>query len=221
MKVLCVSDHIDPLVYSTNAKQRFSDVQLVVSSGDLPMQYLGFISSTLNTPVLFVFGNHNLEELHRFRPWSGSLPYNETSIPHVENYFGSTYIGGKVVRISGLIIAGLGGSMRYNDGENQFTELQMYIKILRMIPKLIWNRMRYGRFLDILVTHAPPRGIHDKTDRCHQGFSGFRWFISRFKPRYHLHGHIHLYDLNQERITRVESTAVINVYDHYILEFPE
>jgi hypothetical protein len=39
-----------------------------------------------------------------------------------------------------------------------------------------------------------------------------------FKPRYLLHGHIHLYDLNARRRTRYHETDVINVYDHYVLD---
>jgi len=62
MKVLCVSDQIDPLVYSSNIKERYKDIDLVISAGDLPMEYLDFIVSSLNKPVLFVFGNHNLNE---------------------------------------------------------------------------------------------------------------------------------------------------------------
>ena len=45
MKILCVADHVDPLVYSINAKERFNDVDLVLSAGDIPMSYLGFIAS--------------------------------------------------------------------------------------------------------------------------------------------------------------------------------
>ena len=63
MKILCVSDQIDPLVYSINIKERYQDVDLVISAGDLPMEYLEFIVSSLNKPLLFVFGNHNLNAL--------------------------------------------------------------------------------------------------------------------------------------------------------------
>ena len=37
-------------------------------------------------------------------------------------------------------------------------------------------------------------GIHDQPDRCHRGFEVFRWFLRTFRPRYHLHGHVHVYD---------------------------
>ena len=62
MKILCISDQIDPLVYSSNIKERYKDIDFIISAGDLPMEYLDFIVSSLNKAVYFVFGNHNLNE---------------------------------------------------------------------------------------------------------------------------------------------------------------
>ncbi|MCL2128230.1 MAG: metallophosphoesterase [Treponema sp.] len=202
MKILCVSDQIDPLVYSNSIKKRFSDVGLVLCAGDLPLDYLDFIVSSLGRPLLFVFGNHNNEEM-------------------AGGGFGSTHIGSKVRTEEGLIVAGLGGSMRYNRGANQFTEFQMRVEIFRMIPRLLLNRVFRGRFLDILLTHAPPKGIHDKADKCHWGFAAFLWFMKRFRPRYLVHGHIHLYDLSDVRRTRWMDTDVINAYGHYVIDTDE
>lgn len=218
MKILCVSDHIDPLVYSAQAKERFSDIDLVFSAGDLPMEYLGFITSSLNRELLFVFGNHNLERLPLFRHRHSS--YDSTFVPHpaLENYFGSKHIHGKIVKTHGLLVAGLGGCMVYNGEENQFSDFQMYLKIFRLVPRMLLNKLIYGRFLDILLTHAPPKGIHDKPDPTHRGFASFLWFMRVFKPRFLLHGHIHLYDLNAKRLTVYHKTTVINVYDHYVLK---
>lgn len=221
MKILCVSDHIDPLVYSSSVRSRFEDVDFVLSAGDLPMEYLGFIASSLNKPVGFVFGNHNLKELSTFSRASRSMLEDTSIHSQIRNHFGATYLEDRVRRINGLLVAGLGGSMRYNDGDHQFTEGQMYRRMWRLFPRLLWNRVVHGRYLDILLTHAAPRGIHDKQDPCHRGFTSLLWFMRRFKPRYLLHGHIHLYDLNEERTTRYRETQVINVYDHYVLEVEE
>lgn len=221
MKILCVADHIDPLVYSAAVKTRFEEVDLVLSAGDLPMEYLGFISASLNKPILFVFGNHHLKHLSRFRRWGvsrGPAMYDPGSDLPFQNYFGSTYIGGRVVEEEGLIFAGLGGCRRYNRGENQFTEFQMLMMILRITPRLLWNRVFRGRALDVLLTHASPYEVNDRPDPTHRGFKVFRWFLKRFKPTFQLHGHIHLYDINAERETQFEQTRVINVYDHFVLE---
>jgi Icc-related predicted phosphoesterase len=134
---------------------------------------------------------------------------------------GAIHIGSKIKKEEGLIIAGLGGSMMYNHGENQYTDTEMYLKILKLIPRLLLNRIFHGRFLDILLTHAAPLGIHDKTDRCHRGFKAFLWFMRSFKPKYLIHGHIHLYDLADVRTTRYQDTLVINAYSHYIIDTKE
>jgi len=199
MKILCVSDQIDPLIYTNSIKQRFTDVDLVLSAGDLPLDYLDFIISTLNKPLFFIMGNHHTDESE-------------------DNSHGATYIDLKVKREAGLIVAGLGGSMRYNRGENQFSDFQMNCRILKLLPVLVFNRVFRGRFLDILLTHASPRGIHDKEDKCHKGFKCFLWFIKVFKPRYLVHGHIHLYDLSEVRTTKYCDTMVINAYGHYLID---
>ncbi len=224
MKILCVSDQIDPLVYSSNIRERYRDVEMVISAGDLPMEYLDFIVSSLNKPLLFVFGNHNLEEFsyyHRTTPAQGSCMYPDETGGKEKLCHGTTYIGFKTVKENRLLIAGASGSLRYNKGLNQYTDRQMMFKLLGLTPRLFWNRLRYGRWLDILVTHAAPRGIHDKADPCHKGFPCFLWFLKTFKPRYLIHGHIHLYDLQAVRVSDYLSTTVINAYSHYILDTGE
>jgi Icc-related predicted phosphoesterase len=202
MKILCISDQIDPLVYSNSIKTRFADVDMVLSAGDLPLDYLDFIVSNLNKPLFFVFGNHH-----------AAKTTNDAC-----ECLGDMHIGSKVRKEGRLIVAGLGGCMRYNLGNNQFTDFQMYCEIAKLIPALLYNRIFRRRYLDILLTHAPPKGIHDKPDRCHQGFKAFLWFIKTFKPRYLVHGHIHLYDLSDVRRTSCMQTEVINAFGHYVID---
>jgi Icc-related predicted phosphoesterase len=42
-----------------------------------------------------------------------------------------------------------------------------------------------------------------------------------FKPRYLIHGHIHLYDLSAVRTTRYGETLVVNAYSHFIINTEE
>jgi len=107
--------------------------------------------------------------------------------------------------------------MWYNGGNNQFSEAGMFFEMCRLFPMLILNRIFRGRFLDILLTHAAPRGIHDREDPCHRGFKIFNWFMRVFKPRFLVHGHIHLYDLSEVRVTRYAETTVVNAYSRYVL----
>ena len=223
MKILCISDQIDPLIYTNTLKQRYADVDLVLSAGDLPIDYLDFIVSTLNKTLFFVFGNHHTEDYSYYK--TGTLKDGITGYDSCDSYeihsVGATYVSSKVRYEEGIVIAGLGGSMRYNRGENQFSDFQMNFQILKLIPALVFNRIFRGRFLDILLTHASPLGIHDKKDKCHQGFKGFLWFMRTFKPKYLVHGHIHLYDLSEVRTTKYCDTMVINAYGHYLIDTGE
>jgi len=206
MKILCISDQIDPLIYSSGIKQRYYDVDMILSAGDLPIDYLDFIISLLNKPAFYILGNHYTEDLAENKDFG-------------EIYsFGAVCADRKVHFKDGLIIAGLGGSMRYNNGENQFSDFQMYLRMFKLIPALILNRIFRGRWLDILLTHSAPRGIHDKTDKCHTGFKCFLWFMRAFRPKYLVHGHIHIYDLSELRTTKYHDTLVINAYSHYIID---
>jgi uncharacterized protein len=219
VRILCVSDHKDPIVYSSQVKKRFKDIDLVLGAGDLDMSYYGFIVSSLNKPLLFVFGNHNLEKISYFKKRFQS-DYEDPTLGTLarRHSYGSTCIGGRVVREKGLIIAGLGGSRRYNKELNQYTEVQMYMQIFRMAPKLIWNKVFRGRHVDILLTHAAPFGIGDRPDLCHLGFRAFLSFMKWFRPTYLIHGHIHLYDMNAEREFSYLGTRIVNAYNHTVVE---
>jgi Icc-related predicted phosphoesterase len=215
LKILCVSDEIDPLVHSLGARDRFGDVDLVLSAGDLPMDYLSFIVTALNKPLLFVFGNHNLQDLPHYRP---SLDERSRLQPDFSRDSGATYTGFKIRRESGLIVLGLGGSVRYNVGLNQFTQAQMWRRVAAKVPALLFNRLFFGRAVDIVLTHAPPRGIHDRPDPCHRGFDAFLWLMRTFKPRYLVHGHVHIYDARDPRVTTYRETTVVNACGFHLID---
>ena len=104
--------------------------------------------------------------------------------------------------------------MWYNGGVNQYTDKEMR----KIILKLWFSIWRKGG-IDIVVTHAPPRHIHDAEDRCHMGFESFAKLIKKRKPGYFIHGHIHKeFKSLEERITMVDSTRVVNTCGYTILE---
>lgn len=210
MKILALSDQVVEHLYSPLVKERFGDVDLVVGCGDLPDYYLDYIVSMLNVPLSLVPGNHDLP----------GEPTNSDYDPGRRGgRRGTVNIDGTVVEERGLLLAGLGGSIRYRpDGIHQYTQTEMTCRTLALTPRLYWNRIRRGRFLDILVTHAPPRGIHDAEDPAHMGFEAFNRFIARFRPRYLLHGHSHVYRRGDVTTTQVGPTAIINVYPYRLIE---
>jgi Icc-related predicted phosphoesterase len=217
MKILCISDEIDPLIYSNNIKERFKLIDFVVSAGDLRLNYYDFIVSNLNKPLYFIFGNHRLKGIELYKK-----KYNKDLFIRLHHndeipFSGATYIDNKVVKEGNLLIAGLDGSFWYNGGRNQYTELEMVFKVIRLMPRLFFNRIVHRRYLDILVTHSPPYGFYNNKDRCHTGFRIFLWFMRTFKPKYLVHGHIHLYNINDKRMYLYDTTTVINAYSHCII----
>ncbi len=225
MKILCVSDETEPLVYSKHSKEHFRECDFVISSGDLPLNYYDYIMTIQSKILYYVYGNHNLEQfdldMGHVMDRNGTRLERDGTL-HM-NRFGGDLIDGRCVvdQKSGLIIAGLGGSRLYNGGKSQYTEAQMKLRMAKLIPQLMYNKIRYGRYLDILVTHAAPYGIGDGPDPCHRGFECFLSFMERFRPQYLLHGHIHLYDENSNRITDYKGTKVVNVYKSFVLEVAE
>ncbi len=184
--------------------ESFPKVGLVLSCGDLPYDYLEFLVDAVGAPLLYVPGNHD-------RP----VEAEERVIRAPQ---GCVNVDGRVVEVAGLIVLGLGGSRRYSPkGENQYTEGQMRRRVLRLFPKLWWNAHSRGRAVDILLTHAPPRGIHDAEDPAHQGFETFLGLIKRWRPRLHLHGHTPPRpSLPTETV--LDSTRVIHVRGFRLLE---
>jgi len=207
MQILTVSDIVLEMIYRVGLKERFPSVELVLSCGDLPFYYLDFIASSLNVPLYYVLGNHTEEAT-----LSEAAPGHEPGIAMGIN------LDGQVASYCGLLIAGLEGSMWYNGEPHQYTEGEMWAKILRLEPRLWLNRLRYGRALDILITHAPPYRIHDGEDQCHRGFRSFLWLMDRHAPRYLIHGHKHIYNPQETTITTYKQTTVINTAGYRLLD---
>lgn len=207
MRMLVVSDEIEPHLYGPGAYKLHGSIDLLISCGDLPFYYLEYLASVLNAPIYYVFGNHGFETEQRADEIEPAQPRVGVNLDRA------------VVCERGVLLAGLEGCMRYNrHARFQASEWEMWRRVLGLTPRLALNRLRYGRFMDVLVTHAPPFGIHDQPDRAHQGFKSFLWLLRTFRPRYHVHGHIHLYDRNRTAATRYHRTDVINVFPRRIIE---
>ena len=207
MKILAVSDQVVNSLYTMQVTDRFGDVDLILGCGDLPYYYLEFLVTVLNRPLYYVHGNHDRsfevtsEGIRRITP-AGCDPLDR-----------------RAVVFKGLLLAGLEGSIRYNnEGEYQFTQTQMHRKALRLSLQLLLNRPHYDRWLDILVTHSPPFGVGDGPDEAHIGFRAFNTLMRLFKPRYLLHGHQHVYR-GLKPGTHVGSTKVLNVFPYRLIEW--
>jgi Icc-related predicted phosphoesterase len=173
----------------------------------LPPEYLDFLMSTLSAPLVHVLGNHCSA---RHDPVTGRCD--------PAAYQGAYNLNGVVAEYEGLLLAGAEGSPWYNGGPHQYTDQQMTVNLLKLVPGLLRNKVQTGRYLDVMVTHAPPKGTHDNPDIAHRGFASLVPFIERFHPALLLHGHTHRYEPMLPIRSRLGQTEVINAFGHVILE---
>ncbi len=198
MKILFLADVEAKAYWDFFHKEDFEDIDLIVSCGDLNASYLSFLATMVPVPVLYVRGNH--DDRYKHNPPEGCICIEDD-----------------IYNFKGVRILGLGGCNRYKEGENQYTDRQMKKRVNKMRLK-IW---RNGGF-DILVTHSPAKGLHDDSDPCHIGFDTFNEVIKKYKPKYFVHGHVHMnYGRKFPREDMVDDTHVINAYEKYVIEIPE
>jgi Icc-related predicted phosphoesterase len=161
-----------------------------------------FIVSSLDVPLFFVKGNHSILD-------------DKKSDQH---YNGSIDLHCRVMEYHGCTFAGVEGSLRYKEGPYQYSQAGMWLNVFKLVPTLLMNRIKYGRYLNVFVSHAPACGIHDQTDLPHRGINAFRWLITRFHPDYYLHGHIHVYRPDMVTETVFGKTKVINAFGYRKVE---
>ena len=205
VSTLSLSDVKRSLIYGSQIRTQFADVDLVIGCGDLPYYYLEYVISMLDVPLLFVRGNHD-KKIEHTEAGPCFAPAGAVDLHH------------RALSVNGLLFAGVEGSLKYSGGPFQYSQSDMWSHIFQLVPAMMINKARYGRYLDVFVSHAPPRGIHDKTDLPHQGIDAFRWLLRVFQPAYHFHGHIHVYRPNEITETRFERTRVINTYGYKMTE---
>jgi uncharacterized protein len=205
MRILALSDQVVDRIYPLVSTGHFSGVELILGCGDLPYNYLEYIVSMLNVPLFYVPGNHDPAYNPRY---SASRAEGGTNLDLQRGGFRS------------LLLAGFGGCNRYRpDGVNQYSQADAIARAAWMLPGLLWNKLRYGRALDILVTHSPAYGIHDEEEQAHRGLKAINWLLAFARPRYHLHGHTHFFRNNLEpSVTQLGPTTVINVFPYKLIE---
>jgi hypothetical protein len=188
---------------------------VVVSCGDLPFDYLEYVVTVANVPLLFVPGNHDPAVRRAPDTVVGalsdpSLAFREP--PRAAIPEGCDPIDGRVMRVAGLRFGGLGGSIRYNEGPNQYTQGEMRWRAFKLGFRAT---LRGG--LDVLVTHGAPLGVSDEDDPPHVGFAAFHRLVSRTHPKVLLHGHIHPHgEVRPDR--SMGDTRVVNVIPFKLIE---
>lgn len=196
MKILAVSDVPAPQYYDYYAPGRLDEFGLILACGDLRRSYLEFLVTMAHCPLVYVRGNHD-----------------DTYINHPPE--GCECAEDRIVTVNGVRILGLGGSYRYREGECMYTEQQM----ARRIRHLRWQLRKSGGF-DILLAHAPLRGLNDFDTLSHRGFACFGPLLDKYQPKYFIHGHVHrTYGHDIPQLDHYGNTTVVNAYDHCIIEY--
>jgi Icc-related predicted phosphoesterase len=212
MRILAVSDQIAENLYTPTVAGRLGQVDVILGCGDLPYYYLEFLATALAAPLFYIHGNHDpLEE------YCGGVGGDGES--HKSGPDGGEDVDGKSTQTGGFLVAGLAGSIRYKpDAPYQFTQPEMALRAAALAAHLFPNRLLKGRWLDVLITHSPPLGIHDGKDAAHVGFRAFLTLMDVFRPRYLLHGHQHRNYGPGPYETMYGRTQVINVHPYRIIE---
>lgn len=261
MKILVIADEeVNELWQGWNSveAEKLKNIDLVLSAGDLHPHYLEFIVTILNVPLLYVRGNH--DSCYDDDPPEGCIDIDD-KIVEVEE----TPSGGAIIRRPGLAgmwdafmhrinphsnevpdqgkemprrirIAGLGGSMRYGNGSDMYTESEMRVRARRLKYYILQTQAVVSkkealcyvggtikkddrRKLDILLTHAPSKGCGDMDDLPHRGFSCFNDLMNDLHPAYHLYGHVHkAYGKFKADIIHESGARQINVEGMHILD---
>ncbi len=196
MRILAIADVESKLLWDYYKRGMLDGIDLIISCGDLDPRYLSFLVTMTTVPVLYVHGNHDTKY--------------DTVPPE-----GCTCIEDMVYVYKGVRILGLGGSMRYKPGNYQYTEREMQ----RRVRRLRFQLWRHGGF-DILVSHAPAYQLNDGMDLPHQGFKVFLELMEKYKPKFFLHGHVHInYGRQHKQYDRYRDTHVINAFERCVFDF--
>jgi hypothetical protein len=213
-RVLAVSDEVDEGLCADPGLAR--DAELILACGDLPFDYLDYLMNALDVPLVFVPGNHD-PDISGYRASRSGLTLRAglpTSPPWPA---GAACADGRVVDAAGLRLAGLGGSPRYRPGPNQYTERQQRRRARAMGRRAAWRKRRDGKGVDVLLTHAPPRGFGDGDDAPHQGFAALLPLVARLQPALLLHGHVAVYG-PAATDRRLGGTIVRNVTGRHLFD---
>ena len=200
MKIMVLSDIPCKALWDAgDPRAKLRGIDLILSCGDLPAEYLEFLANFTAAPILYVHGNHDRH--YKEKPPGGCICIEDT-----------------IYNFRGLRILGLGGCIQYNPhAPLQYTERAMGMRIHKMLFKLL-----HAKGFDILLTHSPAQGINDGPDGPHKGFSCFTALLEKYKPRWFIHGHVHLqYNAHLPRVCSYGKTVVINATERYVFEIPD
>ena len=195
MRILLVADEESKFLWDYYQPGKLAGYDFILSCGDLKQEYLEFLVTMGGKPLYYIHGNHD-------RGYENFPPE------------GCDCIEDQLINVGGLRILGLGGCIRYNPGPFQYSEQEMEKRVKKLDRKL-----RKAGGVDIVITHAPPRGYGDAEDNAHRGFECFLPLMEKYRPQYLIHGHVHQsYGHNLPQQIQYKDTIVYNAVGWHALE---
>ena len=102
MRIMAISDTESTALWDHYNSNKITDTDLILSCGDLNPNYLSFLVSCTNLPLLYVHGNH--DEKYDQTPPEGCICIDDKIYVH-----------------EGIRILGLGGCMPYKPVKYMYT----------------------------------------------------------------------------------------------------
>ena len=196
MRILVLADIESKYYWDYFDKSKLDGIDLILSCGDLKPEYLSFLATFAKVPILYVRGNH--DDIYETHPPDGCICIEDT-----------------IYTYRGVRILGLGGSIRYKQGKNQYTQAEMRGRV-----RHLWWKLKKSKGIDILLTHSPAYHINDGEDGPHEGFEAFVQILDPYKPKCFIHGHVHMtYSRSHKRESVYHDTRIINGFEKYIFDF--
>lgn len=159
-------------------------VDAIVTLGDLAIQDIRELEQITHIPKYGVYGNHD----------SGTY-MEELGIQNLHL---------TAAEINGVTLGGFEGSVRYKaDAYAPMYTQEEALDMIRRLPPV-----------DLLISHAPPRGIHDEEELSHQGFDALRWYVEQYHPSFLLHGHTY----PTSTIDTLGKTVVVYIFEDQLVE---
>ena len=197
MRILAVADEESKYLYDYYRPGKLSNFDLILACGDLSVEYLEFLVTMADCPLVYIHGNH--DENHKRVP-TGCICADD-----------------ELVEVNGLRILGFGGSYKYRDGKYMYTEQQMQNRIRRR-----WLSIKKHGGIDVLLTHAPARHLNDLETIPHRGFECFNSLLDKYQPKLFVHGHVHRsYNHKLPQVCTRGKTIVVNAFDYCVIDTDE
>jgi len=169
VRILAVSDEVERAFDYESNRRDLGHIDAIVGAGDLPPEYLDFLTVAFKAPLLYVRGNHD-----RGGGWTEQFE----RVPEP--------MDGPAQDLNGVRIHGMSWPM----GKRQqavHDENLAWRQVARSMVSLRTQRP------DVIVSHIAPAGLGDTPDdHYHKGFAAYRWLCDKTKPCLWIHGHTSL-----------------------------